>query len=701
MDLNADQDIVLGYMPFMRLIYESVFPGKKLADKPKPWRIQFLLELTYGGWTLVRTVVKSVFSRVKDLQYGILVNLLDNYIPLTLCSYSILFKLNRLDDYYFSIFRLWIMFFCFHRKNYNKAPLFWLSNLLFWQTNGCRDIYNFFAGSLGVIDEYFVEFVHSLARKSTNPSDSVDNLQQKLFSLFASGERQANFRSTFTPSKNYIFSRRELVHLFSKVASSIVTILTSIANSPAAAYPLPRVPGQRKDLSWWYAPALFGDAPIKSDYLPLGYQFQPYPHQGRRCDSSSCSISVDTPWKIFERCWHSFHLCCLTVVDVCPICRKGIETAIKSLANIANQSLRQQQNGTATDGSSEAGEVSREVSDGDDDDDDDDALTSTVDGNVEQVVQNLTLQIMALTVASPPAQPLSPARVNVVSTPRPSTQRRPPHCSTCGHLKQGHQRPVAQGTASKCPVCPSQSCTREGRMLSCQCHWCSRQSQTNSNQNMPSLSQGPIIRETHINPDLTEWLLSFSQSTVTPGQIGSNACTIISVYGAINFLLPSTNWSLPSPHTLPLDFANIFKQLMIHGNQTYNGIGNPQSTYSAPEVINHPQLGFSGLAKCGDEYQFSDFSSFADELQDLTARPQHSKIAALLILPPDKTMLLLIGRNGESVLMESHIHYNIGGIIASAGPHKLQQMAIYIELMARRDWNSNPTPFDMTIIELC
>ena len=55
MDLNADQDIVLGYMPFMHLIYESVFPGKKLADKTKPWHIQFFLELTYGGWTLVRT----------------------------------------------------------------------------------------------------------------------------------------------------------------------------------------------------------------------------------------------------------------------------------------------------------------------------------------------------------------------------------------------------------------------------------------------------------------------------------------------------------------------------------------------------------------------------------------------------------------------------------------------------------------------
>ena len=202
----------------------------------------------------------------------------------------------------------------------------------------------------------------------------------------------------------------------------------------------------------------------------------------------------------------------MTVVDVCPICRKGTETAIKSLANIANQSLHQQQNVTETDGPSE---VSREVTD------DDEALTSTVDGNVEQVVQNLTLQIMALAVASPLARPFSSGRGNVVSTPLPSIQRRPPHCLTCGHLKQDYQRPVAQGTLSKSPVCPSQSCTREGRVLDNVIHC------------MSSLTQGRIFRETHIHPDLTEWLHSFSQSTVTPGQIGSNTCTIISVYGAI------------------------------------------------------------------------------------------------------------------------------------------------------------------------
>ena len=141
---------------------------KLLADKPKPWRIQFLLEVIYGGWTMVTTVVKTVFSRVTDVQYGVLLNLFDNYVPLALCSYSVLFKLNRFDDYFSSIFRLWIMFFCFHRKNYNKAPLFWLSNIPYWKTNGSKDVSNFFCSNLSVIDEYFVEFVHSMARKTTN-----------------------------------------------------------------------------------------------------------------------------------------------------------------------------------------------------------------------------------------------------------------------------------------------------------------------------------------------------------------------------------------------------------------------------------------------------------------------------------------------------------------------------------------------------
>ena len=160
---------------------------------------------------------------------------------------------------------------------------------------------------------------------------------------------------------------------------------------------------------------------------------------------------------------------------------------------------------------------------------------------------------MALPIRTPPVHPLSSSR-NHASSSQPeqfqsSSQRRPPHCSTCGRLLQGHQRVTLHGTLSKsCPVCPSRLCSREGHSMPCACHWCSRQSQVNTDQPLSSLLQGPsVVRETHVSPDVTEWLISVSQSTVTLGQMGSNACTIIADFGAVNFLFPSTStqWVLP------------------------------------------------------------------------------------------------------------------------------------------------------------
>ena len=135
---------------------------------------------------------------------------------------------------------------------------------------------------------------------STNSSDTPEQLREKLFSLFAAGERQANFRAAFTPQKNYVFSRRQLNSLFSRVASIIVSILCSIANAPGEACPLPRTPRQRKDLCMWSVPALFGDIPMKSDFMPIGFQFCTHPDQGKRCDLPNCAITAETPWKILE-----------------------------------------------------------------------------------------------------------------------------------------------------------------------------------------------------------------------------------------------------------------------------------------------------------------------------------------------------------------------------------------------------------------
>jgi len=83
LDINANEDTLTNFLPFMRFVYESNFPGKKLADKPKPWQTQFLLEVIYGTWLdLGKKSCANSCHQGKDLQYGTLLNLLDLTISL-------------------------------------------------------------------------------------------------------------------------------------------------------------------------------------------------------------------------------------------------------------------------------------------------------------------------------------------------------------------------------------------------------------------------------------------------------------------------------------------------------------------------------------------------------------------------------------------------------------------------------------------
>ena len=131
--LNSQENVLTMYHPFMKFLYEQIFPHSKLADKPMPWRRTLILELVYGGWTLIRTAVITTFASCRDLEYGALLNLLDNYLPLVLAIYSVVFKSNKFLDYFNSVIRVWAMFYCFNRRHYDKAPLIWLSNVLYWQ----------------------------------------------------------------------------------------------------------------------------------------------------------------------------------------------------------------------------------------------------------------------------------------------------------------------------------------------------------------------------------------------------------------------------------------------------------------------------------------------------------------------------------------------------------------------------------------
>jgi hypothetical protein len=65
---------------------------KKLAKKPKPWRINLLLELARNGWIKIKSKIMQKFgSACKDVEYKMAIDLLDNLILATLDVYAILF----------------------------------------------------------------------------------------------------------------------------------------------------------------------------------------------------------------------------------------------------------------------------------------------------------------------------------------------------------------------------------------------------------------------------------------------------------------------------------------------------------------------------------------------------------------------------------------------------------------------------------
>ena len=133
--LNSREHVVNSYHSFFKTVYETIFPRSKLADNPKPWRISLILEIVCGGWTLIRQTVMRKFLKFKDVEYGTLYNLLDNYIPLVLSIYSISFKLNNFSEYFRAMIRIWIMFTCLQRRHYNKAPLIWINMCSHWGKN--------------------------------------------------------------------------------------------------------------------------------------------------------------------------------------------------------------------------------------------------------------------------------------------------------------------------------------------------------------------------------------------------------------------------------------------------------------------------------------------------------------------------------------------------------------------------------------
>jgi len=122
--LNSRETVFLINYNFFEKMYHAIFGSRKiLAKKPKPYRINLLLELAFKGWLLVKESVNNLFCNCKDPEARMFINLLDNVIPLVLDFYPIIFRSGCWEVYKEAMLRIWTIFYQYRHKNYNKLQL--------------------------------------------------------------------------------------------------------------------------------------------------------------------------------------------------------------------------------------------------------------------------------------------------------------------------------------------------------------------------------------------------------------------------------------------------------------------------------------------------------------------------------------------------------------------------------------------------
>ena len=322
-ELNAQEDIIDNYHRFFKYMYKSLFKGSRLAENPKPWRRTLLFDIFYGGWTLIRSDIKEQFKHCKSLAYGILLTLLDSYIPLSLTIHAVTFKLSNFKEFYNAIIRMWSMFYCFRHKHYDKNPLVWLSHIIYWKEHNPK-LYETVVKNLCVTDEHPVENTHSIIRGNTNPFDSPATIIHKAKTIFTSRETQHNLRSTFTPPKNYTFSRSQLKYLNHQSSKLLFDVFQDISE------------GDGSIVKQIFPEVLSSDSVM----LPIGFHCLWPPNPAKHCDLPGCFNKDDNePWHIMEGCWHSYHDSCLQGSSSCPICRNHLRSAIAKLCSTAHDAI--------------------------------------------------------------------------------------------------------------------------------------------------------------------------------------------------------------------------------------------------------------------------------------------------------------------------------------------------------------------------
>ena len=238
-------------------------------------------------------------------------------------------------------------------------------------------------------------------------------------------------------------------------------------------------------------------------------------------------------------------------------------------------------------------------------------------------------------------------------------QPRPPHCKTCGHpVKDHHIKPKIK----ICTICPGQECSSSNKDTETQCP-CKWHLQAGQNQTQTSRSSDCRYKvDKNVYLTTTEYILpnGLSQFSLSSNGFNSNACTVISVLVGLRFLQEDLNIPTGESEDIFQTTLQQYREIMIEGHTLYSIINPPseQPNLTVEDVlssINFPLEEMPFVA-------VNNHLSFAAELSKMNKMPE-TRHANILIVPPDKSMVVIQDKENVCLLDSHDCHKDKGGLI--------------------------------------
>jgi len=325
--LNAREIVFLQNSCLFNDIYKGIFGiHKNLGQKPRPWRIDLILNIMHMAWLdIVDTVYLKFGYTCKNIEFLYLTDILNNLIPLVLDVYAVHHRGGDWPAYEEACMRCWTdLFLRFDRKHYKRAPLMFFSDIFYWMEIG-HPMVDMVTNHLASISDCPVEIAHSIIRRRTAKFSTAQQLQKEAHFIFQQRHENA-FQQHFAHSVKYPYTPKQLHTLSHKCAIWLLETFGKVYQMRDQ-YPL-IVKTSSSGINTYKLVSLGYE--VTDRHLPRGFVTSKKPSSSILCDFIYCDVTNDSSNGSVLACGHGYHSRCLQRCQFkCTICLDYLRGEVK------------------------------------------------------------------------------------------------------------------------------------------------------------------------------------------------------------------------------------------------------------------------------------------------------------------------------------------------------------------------------------